>query len=59
MKTKANTGNKEINDLFDEQMTEEQIKSLNEYCKRLDEAQRNKPFMVVSLEVAEALNKLL
>ena len=58
MKTKANTGIKMINDLVDEGMTEEQIKSLNEYCKKLDEAQRNKPLMIVSAELAEVLNSL-
>lgn len=58
MKTKANTGSKMINDLVDGEMTEEQIKSLNEYCKKLDEAQRNKPFMIVSAELAEVLKTL-
>jgi hypothetical protein len=58
MKTKANTGIKMLNDLVDEQMTEEQIKSLNEYCEKLDEAQRKKPFMIVSSELAEVLNSL-
>ena len=58
MKTKANTGIKMLNDLVDEGMTEEQIKSLNEYYKKLDEAQRNKPLMIVSAELAEVLNSL-
>jgi len=55
---KANTGSKMINDLVDGEMTDEQIKVLNEYCKRLDNAQRSKPLMIVSAELAEVLNSL-
>lgn len=56
MKTKANSGIKMLNDLVDEAMNEEEIKLFNEYCKKLDEAQRKEPFMIVSAEFAEQLN---
>ena len=59
MKTKANTGIKMLNDLCNEEMTKEQIKSLNEYCEKLNKGQKNKPFMIVSAELAKILNNIV
>ena len=58
MKMKANSGIKMLNDLIDETMNEKEIKLFNDYCKKLNEAQRKEPFIVVSKELMEQLNYL-
>ena len=58
MKMKANSGIKMLNDLIDETMNEKEIKLFNDYCKKLNEAQRKEPFIVVSKEFMEQLNYL-
>jgi len=55
---KANSGNKMLNELIDDVMNEEDIKNFNDYCKKLDEAQRRKPFMIVSEELGKELNNI-
>ena len=58
MKMKANSSIKMLNDLIDETMNEKEIKLFNDYCKKLNEAQRKEPFIVVSKELMEQLNYL-
>ena len=55
---KANSGIKMLNDLVDKTMNEKEIKLFNDYCKKLNEAQRKESFIIVSKKLAEQLNYL-
>lgn len=54
---KINSGIKMLDEVLEGTMNDKEIKSFNEYCKKLDKAARKEPFMICSKELQEELNK--